>query len=327
MAIKFEKIEPGMRLLDVRRTKMGNTNMSRLGAWTVEIVSVDATARTAMVRWNGNAAELWNERQLTKLYVAPPKALRDQEARERGADVVKAQARGRLLPWKVSWYDSKLSRAWEYCGPWWISGETGDGRRIFCAAVMAESAEAAKKVIADAHDEPLCYAALDWRFCVEREDGWDPFSERFPRAAWMVWPFPTEAKKTSRPVETARPSPAALDEARETSRKSSPSLRALGVSEAACEAIASFTIEYRRAIDGELRKLPKETFGRLAEAGRLVEDGLRHDALVCRRATYLDAIDWHMERARALGADVYCVYHACDKRECAPRHEVKMEKP
>lgn len=82
-AIKFEKIEPGMRLLDVHRQKMGNTTMSQLGCWEVFIVSVDKDKRSAMVRWNGNPEERWFARQLQKLYVTPPKAYRDQEERRK----------------------------------------------------------------------------------------------------------------------------------------------------------------------------------------------------------------------------------------------------
>jgi hypothetical protein len=68
MAIKFEKIQPGMVLWDRHREKMGNTTMSRLGEWRVEVISVDAAHRNAVVSWNHNAPRVWSERQLTKLY-------------------------------------------------------------------------------------------------------------------------------------------------------------------------------------------------------------------------------------------------------------------
>lgn len=68
MAIKFEKIEPGMTLADVHRHRMGNTAMSRWGLWYVQIVSIDKAQRSAMVRWNGNAPEKWYARDLEKLY-------------------------------------------------------------------------------------------------------------------------------------------------------------------------------------------------------------------------------------------------------------------
>lgn len=81
MAIKFERIQPGMRLWDRHRERAGNTTMTRLGEWPVDVVSVDSKGRTAVVRWNCNAPETYHERRLTKLYTwrlsdraAPPGA-------------------------------------------------------------------------------------------------------------------------------------------------------------------------------------------------------------------------------------------------------------
>lgn len=54
MAIKFEKIQPGMRLYDRHRERMGNTNMRTLGEWPVKVIEVDAERRRALVSWNGN---------------------------------------------------------------------------------------------------------------------------------------------------------------------------------------------------------------------------------------------------------------------------------
>jgi hypothetical protein len=80
MAIKFDKVTPGMRLCDVRRYKMGNTRMSALGLWHVDIVSVDATG--AMVRWNGNPVEWWGRQRIQRLYLKPPPAyVRQQESK------------------------------------------------------------------------------------------------------------------------------------------------------------------------------------------------------------------------------------------------------
>jgi hypothetical protein len=87
MAIKFEKIEPGMTLLDIHSEPMGNTTMRELGCWEVKIISVDHEERTAMVSWNHNAPRKWFERNLTKLYREgkEPKRYRDQvERRSKG---------------------------------------------------------------------------------------------------------------------------------------------------------------------------------------------------------------------------------------------------
>lgn len=68
MAIKFEKIEPGMILFDIHSEPAGNTTMRRLGCWEVRVVSVNKEKREALVRWNGNPATVWSARRLSKLY-------------------------------------------------------------------------------------------------------------------------------------------------------------------------------------------------------------------------------------------------------------------
>lgn len=78
MAIKFEKIQAGMRLADVHTERMGNTLMRRTGVWEVEIVEVRTKPnRGAMARWNGNPAEWWPEYRLVRLYkLDSPRVLR-----------------------------------------------------------------------------------------------------------------------------------------------------------------------------------------------------------------------------------------------------------
>ncbi len=78
--IKFEKIEPGMELLDIHR----NTDALRsLGLWKIRIISVDKVKRTVMASWNGNAARMYTEDQITKYYTKPTKAYREQEERRK----------------------------------------------------------------------------------------------------------------------------------------------------------------------------------------------------------------------------------------------------
>lgn len=89
MAIKFEKIEPGMVLLDIHRQTMGNTTMREWGCWRVYVVSVDKKKRTADVHWNVkfNPLQTWPARRLERLYREgkEPKAYREQaERRSRG---------------------------------------------------------------------------------------------------------------------------------------------------------------------------------------------------------------------------------------------------
>lgn len=81
MAIKFEKIEPGMTLLDIHHEKMGNTTMSEWGLWKAVVVSVDREKRTALVSWNHNPQRTWDARRLERLYTKPTKAYLEQQAR------------------------------------------------------------------------------------------------------------------------------------------------------------------------------------------------------------------------------------------------------
>jgi hypothetical protein len=68
MAIKFEKIQPGMKLYDRRKQTMGNTALRSLREWTVKIISVDPARRSAVVSWNGNRHQTYGEASLRKLY-------------------------------------------------------------------------------------------------------------------------------------------------------------------------------------------------------------------------------------------------------------------
>lgn len=84
----------------------------------------------------------------------------------------------------ISWWQSH--QPFEMA-PWWVSGwrcgEEEDQASI-CAAVQAESEEAAKAVVLAAHDAPTP-DDLDWRFVVELADNWTPYNSRFPQAEWM----------------------------------------------------------------------------------------------------------------------------------------------
>ncbi len=82
---------------------------------------------------------------------------------------------------------------WEYPGPWWVSTtrEVREGVTLhaICCAVMAVSEVEAWAIIHAMHDDG--HAPIDWRFMTDDHDpAWAPFSARFPRAAWMQWPFP-----------------------------------------------------------------------------------------------------------------------------------------
>jgi hypothetical protein len=72
MAIKFEKIQPGMTLYQKVKRQAGNTTVRVESVFTVKILNVDAEKRSAEVSWNGNQPHTWYERNLTKLYAKKP---------------------------------------------------------------------------------------------------------------------------------------------------------------------------------------------------------------------------------------------------------------
>lgn len=85
--------------------------------------------------------------------------------------------------------------AFEYHGPWWISGERelpegvgGGVERAIVAAVQAEDHDAAMRVLEGAWDPGHCHGEV--RFVSDRADDWEPFTDRFARKAWMKWPWP-----------------------------------------------------------------------------------------------------------------------------------------
>ena len=71
--VAFSRIKPGDKLYAVHRTRMGNTNMSKLACLPVVVVSLDAEKRTAMCSCNNNKPRLYTESRLAKLRRSPPK--------------------------------------------------------------------------------------------------------------------------------------------------------------------------------------------------------------------------------------------------------------
>lgn len=79
MAIKFDKVKPGMVLLDIHSGPMGNTTMREWGCWKVRIIAVDTNGAT--VSWNGNPATRWTRRQIERLYTKTTKKYDEQQTR------------------------------------------------------------------------------------------------------------------------------------------------------------------------------------------------------------------------------------------------------
>lgn len=93
----------------------------------------------------------------------------------------------------ISWWDDHVV-SFELQRPWWFSGcrfhgvEEDDedlSQSSVCAAVIADDADHAKRLIVEAYDVPV---ALEWRFVEECPADWSPFSDRFGRGDWMQWP-------------------------------------------------------------------------------------------------------------------------------------------
>jgi len=72
MAIKFEKIQPGMALWDVKR----NTGLARFrgkySCWPVEVKEVDLEKRRVLILWNGNPERWSPECNVTKFRIKRP---------------------------------------------------------------------------------------------------------------------------------------------------------------------------------------------------------------------------------------------------------------
>lgn len=84
--ISFDKLTPGMILLDIHKYRMGNTTMRAWGCWEVRVISVDPEARTAMCSWNGNPPTKYREGDFRKLRTKPTKAYLEQcERRKNGS--------------------------------------------------------------------------------------------------------------------------------------------------------------------------------------------------------------------------------------------------
>ena len=100
--------------------------------------------------------------------------------------------------WTSLYIPTEHMSAFEYHGPWWVSGYTDadDGElTIICAAVMAEDEVAAIQVLKAAFDEGTPLDGIRERFSSQKD--WDgfPFADRFPRADWMQWPWPTQQEE------------------------------------------------------------------------------------------------------------------------------------
>ena len=93
-----------------------------------------------------------------------------------------------------------LKGAFEYHGPWWISGESGapfsddedEERPLYycvCAWVMATDEAGAIETLRLAIDSDKRPASVVERFSEQRERG---DTDRFAARGWMRWPWPVK---------------------------------------------------------------------------------------------------------------------------------------
>lgn len=89
--------------------------------------------------------------------------------------------------WLSWWHHPQRYANFELHTPWWVSGyRPDDDADSIVAAVMAESPTDAEGLIRLAYDTPP--DRIEFRFVEPQQPGWEPFSDRFPRARWMRWP-------------------------------------------------------------------------------------------------------------------------------------------
>ena len=99
-----------------------------------------------------------------------------------------------VRPFWLSWFHTNELGGFDLLWPWWETAcchETGGRSITICAAVQADSEEAAKEVVLASFDVRPTH--VQWRFCEPRPVNWEPFNDRFERDAWMSWPNPEVA--------------------------------------------------------------------------------------------------------------------------------------
>ena len=69
MAIEFALVKAGDILWDAHKQRAGNTRMTRLGNWRVDVLEV--TAAGAWVSWNGNPRVFWSAFRIGRLRRTP----------------------------------------------------------------------------------------------------------------------------------------------------------------------------------------------------------------------------------------------------------------
>ncbi len=68
----INKLQPGQIVYEVRRQKMGNTNISYGALFTIKIIEVDPEKQWVLASWNGNTARKYPLRSIKTWKVNKP---------------------------------------------------------------------------------------------------------------------------------------------------------------------------------------------------------------------------------------------------------------
>lgn len=74
--MKLEKLNPGAKVYSVRKYTMGNTTMSSIGVYDVDVVSVNHENRTVVASCNGNTPATYREHIWSKWRVKKPRLVK-----------------------------------------------------------------------------------------------------------------------------------------------------------------------------------------------------------------------------------------------------------
>lgn len=70
--MKIESLSIGQIVYEVGRSKMGNTTVSTVGIWHIQIYEVDLQTRTVKASWNSNPVREFRERSWKKWRTKKP---------------------------------------------------------------------------------------------------------------------------------------------------------------------------------------------------------------------------------------------------------------
>lgn len=69
----INRLKPGQIVYEVRRSKCGNTTVSRGNLYELKIIKVNLDENYVIASWNGNPAQTYRERSIKKWKVKKPK--------------------------------------------------------------------------------------------------------------------------------------------------------------------------------------------------------------------------------------------------------------